>query len=591
MLAISLMGAVPASASNTLNVPGNFPTVQAAIDASSNGDTVMVAPGTYFENVSFKGKLITVQSTQGPNVTTIDGGGIAPVVNFSTSETSAAVLQGFTIQHGSAPFAYGYEGAGVHINRASPTIQGNLITANTACGNGAGISVSFASPTIRDNTITDNSKQPGCSGDSGGGISVGGAASAQIIHNTITNNTTDFGGGISLFAAGTPTLLSNTISNNTAVIEGGGIDIVNQSDAPIVQNLITGNTSPRSGGGLYVLTPSGTRGPALVNNTLSGNSAPDSGVVLGGFDGQVQLFNNIIAAATSQPAVLCDTTYSSTPPIFDHNDLFNSTGPATQGSCSQVVGAGGNISAAPQFASAGDYHLQASSPAIDTGNNNAPSLPSTDLGGGPRISGGAVDQGVYEFQQPLVLTMSSIPGSVEGAGFSAVLAHFSGGAGPYSAGVSWGDGQTSPGFIGAGNSVSGSHTYAEEGGYTLTVTVTDSTGATAGGTTSSSAADAAITLSGTRLTVHHRSNFTAIVATLSDGDPNGTAADYTGRISWGDGATSTCPSTACTLAQVSGGFSVSGSHSYRRSRTYTVTIQLNDAGGSAASTTTTITAN
>ena len=410
-----------------------------------------------------------------------------------------------------------------------------LITANTACGNGAGISVSFASPTIRDNTITDNSKQPGCSGDSGGGISVGGAASAQIIHNTITNNTTDF---------------------------GGGIDIVNQSDAPIVQNLITGNTSPRSGGGLYVLTPSGTRGPALVNNTLSGNSAPDSGVVLGGFDGQVQLFNNIIAAATSQPAVL-----------FDHNDLFNSTGPATQGSCSQVVGPGGNLSAAPQFASAGDYHLQASSPAIDTGNNNAPSLPSTALGGGPRISGGAVDQGVYEFQQPLVLTMSSIPGSVEGAGFSAVLAHFSGGAGPYSAGVSWGDGQTSPGFIGAGNSVS------------------DSTGATAGGTTPTSAADAGITLSGTRLTVQHRSNFTATVATLSDGDPNGNAVDYTGRISWGDGATSTCPSTACTLAQVSGGFSVSGSHNYRRSRTYTVTIQLNDTGGSAASTTTTITAN
>src|SRR6266851_3591739 len=136
---------------------------------------------------------------------------LVAVVNFSTAETAAATIQGFTLQHGNATGAFGYEGAGVHINGASPTVAGNNIVANTSCANGVGISVAFASPVIRDNAIDGNTKQPGCSGQNGGGIYVRGASSAQIIHNSIFNNTTDFGGGISLFAAGTPTLLNNTI--------------------------------------------------------------------------------------------------------------------------------------------------------------------------------------------------------------------------------------------------------------------------------------------------------------------------------------------------------------------------------------------
>src|SRR5713226_3054867 len=89
LLTLGLWGVVPASASTVFDVPGNFPTIQAAIDAAANGDTVVVEPGTYFENIDFKGKLITVRSSQGPSVTTIDGGGVAPVANFSNAETTA----------------------------------------------------------------------------------------------------------------------------------------------------------------------------------------------------------------------------------------------------------------------------------------------------------------------------------------------------------------------------------------------------------------------------------------------------------------------------------------------------------------------
>ena len=578
---MGVLGAIPATAANVLNVPGSYPTIQAAIDASANGDTVLVAPGTYFENIDFKGKLITVQSAQGPSATTIDGSNLAPVVNFSTAETAAATIQGFTLQHGNATGAFGYEGAGVHIDGASPTVAGNNIVANTSCANGVGISVAFASPVIRDNAIDGNTKQPGCSGQNGGGIYVRGAASAQIIHNSIFNNTTDFGGGISLFAAGTPTLLNNTISGNGAEYAGGGIYAVNQSDANIVQNVITGNRSPVSGAGLYISPPSGTRGALLVNNTIAGNFGGDSGVFLGGFDAQVQLFNNIVAAASTVPAVLCDTTYSSTPPVFDHNDLFNSAGPATQGNCLQVVGTSGNISADPKFVASGDFHLQSSSPSIDAGNNGAPSLPSADLDGMPRISGVAVDQGAYEFQQPLVVTMSSVSGAVEGAAFSAIVAHFTGGAGPYTASIAWGDGQTSPGSVSIpnANSVSGSHTYSEEGAYNVTVTVTDSTSATANGTASTSAADAALTVTGASVTAVEGAGFSGTLASFTDADPSGSATDYSATINWGDQTSS----AGAVTANGSGVFVVSGSHVYAEEGSYTVTVAISDGGGASAS--------
>jgi parallel beta-helix repeat protein len=588
-----LVTASPAAAS-VITVPGNYPTIQAAINAAANGDTIVVSPGTYFENIDFMGKLITVQSAQGPGVTTIDGGGVAPVVNFHNGETSAAVIQGFTLQHGASSASLANRGAGVHIGYAtSPTVIGNVITANSGCWSGLGLSVDNGSPTIRDNTITAN-LQPttGCYGALGGGILVFGAGSAQIIRNTITNNTSDSGAGIALFAAGTPIIQNNTISGNSGGGQGGGLYIVNQSDATIVQNLITGNSDYQAGG-IYVMTPSGTRGPLFVNNTVAGNTATDTEVFLGGFDGQVALYNNIVTASSAtQPAVQCDTTYSTTSPLLDHNDVFNSAGPAVQGSCTSMMPNFWNISADPKFVSASDCHLAAGSPSIDAGNNSAPSLPATDLDGNPRISGPAVDQGVYEVQQvpPLMLTMSSLPTTVEGASFSAVVAQFSGGVAPYSASITWGDGQTSAGTIGAGNAVSGTHAYAEEGAYSVAVTVTDSSGASISGSTPATTNDASISLAGTTLiTAHHGHSFTAKVATLSDQDPAGTSGDYSGQIAWGDGTSTACPSTACVIAaQTGGGFSVTGTHTYARNNTYTATIQLKDAGGSSTKTTTPI---
>jgi len=126
-------------AQNTINVPGDQTTIQGAIDAANNGDTVLVAPGTYYENIKFKGMAITVTSSGGAAQTFIDGGGIESVVTFSNGEAADSVLNGFTLQHGMASSSNRYLGGGVYIGGGSPIISNNTIQTNSSCGGGTGI--------------------------------------------------------------------------------------------------------------------------------------------------------------------------------------------------------------------------------------------------------------------------------------------------------------------------------------------------------------------------------------------------------------------------------------------------------------------
>ena len=103
----ALAALVPVCAfSATLNVPGDFATIQACIDAAQDGDECVVAPGTYHELIDFLGKAITLRSSDGPELTIIDAGPVAdpgtgkPVVRCDSGEGPDTVLKGFTITGG-----------------------------------------------------------------------------------------------------------------------------------------------------------------------------------------------------------------------------------------------------------------------------------------------------------------------------------------------------------------------------------------------------------------------------------------------------------------------------------------------------------
>jgi parallel beta-helix repeat protein len=376
-------------------VPLHHPTIQAAIDAAMDGDRITVSPGTYFENIDFRGKAIRVKARSGARTTIIDGGSAGSAVTFASGEGPASVLSGFMIRNGLADF----DGGGIHIKNASPTIKYNTIIENRAC-TGAGISVNFGSPIIRGNLLTRNI-QEGCIGGPGGsGVSIRGAARAQLLDNVITVNTMSSasGGGIALLAAGTPVIRGNIIQGNSVgdlgpTAGGGGISMVNQSDAVIVQNLIKAN-SAEYGGGIYWLVPSGAPGPFLVNNTIADNYSPQgSAIYADGFDKDSRLMNNIIVGYGGVDALFCGNFNDTNPPLIGTNDIFVPGGTAYAGICTDRTGMDGNISADPLFVSAidNDYHLRSGSPAVDAGRNSVLRIPALDFDGGRRIQDGDSD--------------------------------------------------------------------------------------------------------------------------------------------------------------------------------------------------------
>lgn len=162
-----------------IEVPLDRPTIQQAIDISLNGDTVMVSPGTYVQNILFRGKKIKVLSQGGPEITMlaklVDG---APMVTFSGSEDSNAVLCGFTIRGARLVSS----GAGVSMVNASPVIENNYFFDNA--GDTAVLYVRNGAPKIRRNLIANNNTGVSAIGFFGG-------SGGTVIHNTVASNNGD----------------------------------------------------------------------------------------------------------------------------------------------------------------------------------------------------------------------------------------------------------------------------------------------------------------------------------------------------------------------------------------------------------------
>ena len=401
-----------AQAETVIRVPSDYSAIQSAIEAAADGDTVVVAPGVYVENINFLGKSIVVESEEGPETTVIDGNELGSVVTFNSGEGPESILRGFTVRNGHTRSS----GGGVMIAHSSPQVVDNIITENTACSSGKGVFAGWGSAHIKGNTITNN-RPSGCTGASGGGIAVLVGSGAIIESNTITDNIADGGGGISLIAVQNTLVRNNIIQWNSADSnDGGGIELQSARDVILTQNLIAENVGDY-GGGIYWNVASPDRRGSLVHNTIVDNIARiGSGVYIKGNPSRAELINNIIVAVPGRTALTCDNTWDPNPTALYSNNFYGSGRELLEGSCTGVVGTNGNVSVDPLFVDAAqdDYHLQVGSPLIDAGDETRVALPEFDFDGDQRLLDGdgdgaaQVDIGADEFTSRSPEPVSSV---------------------------------------------------------------------------------------------------------------------------------------------------------------------------------------
>ena len=231
LLAAGWLGASPAAGATLTVVPGE--SIQAAIDAAVDGDTVSVAAGTYVEDIDFLGKAITVAGS-GPD-SVLHGTGTGPVVTFASGETRASVLDSFTITGGVAE-----RGGGVYVNAASATLLRNRIVANRAHRQGSGVYLGASAAELRNNLIADSTTVTFLAGDAHGVEIQGGAP--LLVNNTIVDGDSN---GVILRGASAAVLLNNVIAYNGSQTfgeaRGRGICDFSGGAATIRHNLFASN--------------------------------------------------------------------------------------------------------------------------------------------------------------------------------------------------------------------------------------------------------------------------------------------------------------------------------------------------------------
>jgi hypothetical protein len=226
---------LPVSAT-IINIPDDYPTIQQGIDASTDGDTVLVQPGIYVENINFSGHNIVLGSlylTTGDadylSSTIIDGGTVGSVISIINQEDNSTVIKGFTIQNG-----YSDNGAAFKIFQSSPVIENNIIENNIAALGGGAFDCFHANPHIISNIIRNNSATY-----KGGAIYCS-FSDAIISQNVIVYNLCElYGGGIACYFSNS-LIINNTLYRNRAPL-GGGIACWGVSHPQVINTILWNN--------------------------------------------------------------------------------------------------------------------------------------------------------------------------------------------------------------------------------------------------------------------------------------------------------------------------------------------------------------
>ncbi len=300
---VILTGAVAGVQADTLHVPIPYLTIQEAIDAAVDGDTVLVADGTYTgpgnRDLDFGGKAITLQSENGPGDCTIriQGTDRDPhrAFRFHTQETDDSVVQGFKIRNG----FMNRGGAVLCEDGSSPLFQSCVFQQNSVSqaveeDGGGAVYILGSSPAFIECDFLQNQAEANFLFGGGGAVRIQSDSSPTFVGCTFNGNTAfgpeqPDGGAVAIWDGGHPEFFSCTFTENQAVWDGAVLCFqasVTMHDCHFQDNVAT--TEAAGAFGHYDFEVGCSTSSTLVNCSFIGNSAlfdGGGGVVLNGNDG------------------------------------------------------------------------------------------------------------------------------------------------------------------------------------------------------------------------------------------------------------------------------------------------------------------
>lgn len=393
VICLTLLGYNSIVTGETLYVPSEYATIQAAIDAASPGDVVEIADGTYTgagnKNLDFGGKAITVRSASGdPHRCIIDCGHSGRGFIFQSGEDPNSIVSGLTIYNGySHNLSPAASGAGVFCFDSSPAFYNCVIRGCSSNVDGGGVYCYYSAAQFTDCMIIGN-KAHGY----GGGVFCFRSSPRFSNCSIVWNSTHTEGGGVCVIGS-SPTFINCRISGNTGD-SGGGINCLAAS-ASFSNCLISDNEASR-GGGIFSLDCS----IGLSNCTIAGNMGQGGGLFINGFDFRL---TNCIVWDNDSEAIYVQAGF----PRITFSNIQDGGGESWFGE--------GCIDADPLFVDPdglddnpwhpwdNNYRLAEGSPCIDAGTHTPPwRVPADDLDGNLRPFDGdgdaiaIVDMGAYE---------------------------------------------------------------------------------------------------------------------------------------------------------------------------------------------------
>ena len=274
VVAFALAAAPLAAHATVIHVPGDQPSIKEGIAAASEGDTVLVAAGTYSgvmnRDIDFGGTNIVLMSEDGYMSTFINCGSVARGFVFSSREDTTSVVRGFTIENAFADNG----GAVVCVNASSPRFEECVFQQNSAMDIGGAVACLEASnPIFRDCTFGMNFATGGLS-PRGGAVACLDNSNAVFNGCSLSGNTAGALGGAIHCQESSPSIRSCNFAFNDATGEGGGAIHAMSASAPVIESCtFMGNTSGYNGGAIY-----GQSAPVSVTDCLFyQNEAASSG--------------------------------------------------------------------------------------------------------------------------------------------------------------------------------------------------------------------------------------------------------------------------------------------------------------------------